>query len=417
MRPRPARSYGGRVSEGSQWEQWAGARRVLATVLPPVLVVYVAVYATRGPNEPQLPDPSTGGWVAVGVASLALFWRLRWPLQVWLVTLVLTVAGTVSDGYVSRSVPALLVAVYTVAAWRSWRAAVAVALASASLLLPVSALVAAGSPFSDGTYALLAVGGMACAVGTAVHNQRAFLGAAHERALSAERTREEEAQRRVVEERLRIARELHDVVAHHISVVNVQAGVARHLLATDLPAADAALGTVREAAALVLRETGSILGLLRTSDDGTAVEPAPGIDGLGRLVEGSRRAGLTVEWTVSGAPRPLAPAADLAAYRLVQEALTNAQRHGTGRAVLLVDWSGPGLLLQVSNPVRDEPPSTPGAGRPGGHGLVGMRERVSAAGGRLDVGRSGESFTVRAELPADLPAARVEPVARSGCSA
>ena len=412
----PGAAYGDRVRADERVRTWLGCHPGPSSVLVAALVLLVSVTGGPRSGEQGPVATSTAGWVLVVAACALLVVRVRWPVAVWLGTLTLATAQTVLDGGIGRTVPALLVALYTVCAWRPWRTAIGSALVSA-LVLGAAGVVAAGFVVDTGVYALLGFGGTFCATGIAMRNQRAVVAAAQERARIAEQTREEEAQRRVAEERMRIARELHDVVAHHISVVNVQAGVARHLLATDLPAADAALANVREAAALVLRETGSILGLLRTSDDGTAVEPAPGIDGLGRLVEGSRRAGLTVEWTVSGAPRPLAPAADLAAYRLVQEALTNAQRHGTGRAVLLVDWSGPGLLLQVSNPVRDEPPSTPGAGRPGGHGLVGMRERVSAAGGRLDVGRSGESFTVRAELPADLPAARVEPVARSGCSA
>ena len=398
----PAPAYGDRVRADVHVRTWLGRYPTVASALLAALVLLVA--ATGGPRsgEAPLPDPSGVGWVLVVAGCALLVLRLRRPVEVWVGTLVLATAATVVDGGIGRSVPAVLVAVYTIAAWRPWRQAVGAALLS-TVVIGAAGIGASGFVIDDRTYAIVGFGGMFCATGIAVRNQRAVVSAAHERARIAEQTREEEAQRRVTEERMRIARELHDVVAHHISVVNVQAGVARHLIGTDPAAADAALANVREAAALVLRETGSILGLLRTTEDAAGTEPAPGVDRLDALVAESRQAGLELEWSQQGTPRPLAPAADLAAYRIAQEALTNARRHGTGRARLVVSWTAGGLVVEVQNPVSDKGSAGP-AGRPaGGHGLVGMRERVAAAGGRIDAGPSGGGFAVRAELPYDVP--------------
>jgi signal transduction histidine kinase len=154
--------------------------------------------------------------------------------------------------------------------------------------------------------------------------------AAHLRAQQAETTREEEAQRRVAEERLRIAQELHDVIAHHVSVINVQSGVARHLLQRDPDRAGVALDVVREASRAALAETAQLVGLLRNDEEGLPTSPAPGLDRLDELVEATRRAGLEVQLQRVGQPLVVAPAADLVAYRVVQEALTNALKHGAG---------------------------------------------------------------------------------------
>jgi signal transduction histidine kinase len=155
---------------------------------------------------------------------------------------------------------------------------------------------------------------------------------------------------------------------------------------------------VREAAAMVLREMGSILGLLRTAESRASVQASPGVAQLEEAVEDSRRAGLNLIWTVTGSPHDLPPLAELAAYRLVQEALTNARRHGTGQARLGVEWTGRGVRLEVRNPLRA---ASSGANAlvGNGFGLVGMCERVVAAGGSMEVEQAGADLGVRAELP------------------
>ncbi|HEX6451923.1 MAG TPA: histidine kinase [Trebonia sp.] len=251
-----------------------------------------------------------------------------------------------------------------------------------------------------------------------------------QRAEEAERTRDEVARRKAMEERLRIARELHDSLTHSISVVQVQAGVAAHLARKRGEEVPAALAAIQEASADASRELRSTLGVLRGSDD----SDCSGLHQLDALVERARAAGLPVTVTVTGTERRLAPDVDQAAYRIVQEALTNVTRHA-GQACATVHLRyGPGLLtVQVDNDVDGSTGGSTGSGSSGtgsgstgsgrtgssgsdgsggtgsmpgrppasGMGLIGMRERVSALGGRLHAGpREGGGFRVRAELPA-----------------
>jgi signal transduction histidine kinase len=210
----------------------------------------------------------------------------------------------------------------------------------------------------------------------------------------------------VAEERLHIARELHDVVAHRMAVVNVQAGVAEHLLRSRPDDAATALRIVRSSAQAALDNLGSILNLLRSagaSDD--SVQPAPTLTELTALIESYRDAGLAVEYETSGAPRPLADITQLALYRTVQEALTNAHKYGDGHVRLRISYAADGVSVELSNPVAapsvgDVPPRSDAASEAGGFGLMGMRERVLAAGGSLHVGPEGETrFAVRAHFP------------------
>jgi signal transduction histidine kinase len=227
---------------------------------------------------------------------------------------------------------------------------------------------------------------------------------AEQRAEEAERTRDEVALRKAVEERLRIARELHDSLTHSISVIQVQAGVAAHLARKRGEEVPAALAAIQEASADASRELRATLGVLRASDD----SDCSGLRQLEALIARARAAGLPVTVTVAGTQRRLAPDVDQAAYRIVQEALTNVTRHAGQASTTVHLQYGPGLLtVQVED---DGAGSSGGSGGPGGTqgpqptsglGLIGMRERVAALGGRLDAGpRAGGGFRVRAELPA-----------------
>ncbi|MFG2961536.1 sensor histidine kinase [Streptomyces sp. NPDC048291] len=236
------------------------------------------------------------------------------------------------------------------------------------------------------------------AVGDAVRSRRAQLAAAERRAVRAERTREEEARRRVTEERIRIARELHDVVAHHITLVNAQAGVAQYLVRTDAEKAYRALGDIKETSHVALEELRSTVGLLRQPDDAPlSLTPVPDLDDLDSLVESFRRAGMTVEVTRTGDRRPLASAAGLAAYRIVQEALTNTHKHaGTATASVTLAYGTEMLEITVADDGSGTAP--PGLGT--GHGLIGMHERAAAFGGTLTAGPCPQGgFRVHAELP------------------
>jgi signal transduction histidine kinase len=217
-----------------------------------------------------------------------------------------------------------------------------------------------------------------------------------QRADEAERTRDEVARRRAVEERLRIARELHDSLTHSISVIQVQAGVAEHLARKRGEDVPPALAAIREAGADAARELRATLSVLRSTDDAGS----SGLGQLDNLVARARAAGLPVTVTVTGATRPLPPDVDQAAYRIVQEALTNVSRHaGLAEASVCLQYTPDGLTVQIDDDGGDAPD---GNRRPGGTGLglLGMRERVSVLGGRLHAGpQDGGGFRVRAELP------------------
>ena len=228
-----------------------------------------------------------------------------------------------------------------------------------------------------------------------------------QRADEAERTKDEAAQRRAMEERLRIARELHDSLTHSISVIQVQAGVAAHLARKRGEDVPPALLAIQEAGADAVRELRATLGVLRSDQDGVG----SGLGQLDSLVARARAAGLPVTVTVTGEERPLPPEADQAAYRIVQEALTNVSRHaGLARggdqvsASVQLRYTPEALSIQVDNDGNGT--VTPAGSRPSGPGLglAGMRERVSALGGRLQAGPQDDGgFRVRAELPARAP--------------
>jgi signal transduction histidine kinase len=226
-----------------------------------------------------------------------------------------------------------------------------------------------------------------------------------ERAEVAERTKDEAARRRAMEERLRIARELHDSLTHSISVVQVQAGVAVHLARKRGEDVPPALLAIQEAGTDAARELRATLGVLRSDEDGDG----SGLSQLDNLVARARAAGLPVTVTVTGAQRPLPPEADQAAYRIVQEALTNVSRHaGAASASVHLHYTPGTLSIQVDDDGKGQVTST-GTGNGvrasgPGLGLVGMRERVSALGGQLQAGpRDAGGFRVRAELPARAP--------------
>jgi signal transduction histidine kinase len=317
---------------------------------------------------------------------------------VWLGILALTAADTVLTHLPSRCLAALMVSVYTVATVTTRRTTLVVAAATAVTLIIPTLVVTGGSIGSDATYALAAFSALAAAVGDSVRNQREAVASALARAEAAEASREEEARRRVAEERLRIARELHDAVAHHVSVINVQAGVASHLLEADPPAARTALVHVRAASQEVIEEMRVMVGLLRTEGNAQLVEPpTPGLTEVPGLVARMRSAGLDVELDDRVGARDLPTTIGLTAYRVIQEALTNAGRYGTGTARVLILEDGPMLHVEVSNPSA----SPTGKGSPDvttGHGLIGMRERVAAAGGTMTV-TPGAVFGIRVDLP------------------
>ena len=220
---------------------------------------------------------------------------------------------------------------------------------------------------------------------------------AKERAARAEREREERARLAVSDERARIARELHDVVGHSVSVMTVQASAARRLLRPDQEKERGALLVVEQTGREALAEMRRMVGVLRRPEEAPALAPQPSLEYLDKLVEQTREAGLRVDLRVEGEAIQLPAGVDLTAYRLVQEGLTNALKHSRAQhAEVLVRYGDGHVELTVSDDGRGV-----GSGDGGGHGLVGMRERVSVYGGELEAGpRAGGGYRLRARLPA-----------------
>jgi signal transduction histidine kinase len=221
-----------------------------------------------------------------------------------------------------------------------------------------------------------------------------------ERAAEAARIREEEQLRRAGQERLRIARELHDAIGHHLSLINVQSGVALHLGAELPEQARDSFSAIKQASKDALSELRSVLSVLRQGDEPAPRSPTSTLARLDDLVSRAAAAGLTVRTNVDGPARPLPFSVDAAAYRIVQEALTNVTRHaGPATATVLISYAERDLTIQVDDDGRGQPPGPP-AGN--GQGITGMRERAAALGGELHAGpRPDGGYRVRACLPLD----------------
>ncbi|MBC9728648.1 sensor histidine kinase [Streptomyces sp. TRM68367] len=347
-----------------------------------------------------LSTPDALSLLLMVLGAAALVFRRRAPGTVLALTGSFSVVESVTGDPRAPVAMSAVIALYTVASTTdrptTWR----VGLLTMTVLTGV-AMIAGPLPWYDQeNLAIFAWTGIGATAGDAVRSRRAFVQAIRERAERAERTREEEARRRVAEERLRIARDLHDVVAHHIALVNVQAGVAAHVMDRRPDQAKEALAHVREASRSALNELRATVGLLRQSGDPEApTEPAPGLARLDELVGTFRSAGLHVEVARADQGTTLPAAVDLAAYRVVQEALTNVQKHaGTqAKAEVSIVRVGPHIEITVLDDGTGEDDILETGG---GHGLLGMRERVTALRGTLTTGpRYGGGFRVHAILP------------------
>ena len=296
-------------------------------------------------------------------------------------------------GYVNGAVlVAPMIALYTVAAQSGVRRAVAYGLGTLAVLGSASIAVNPLGRFGGGVDILPFMVAVVVFAGIAVATRRAFTASRLERA-------EQEARRRVDEERLRIARELHDVVAHTMATINVQAGVAAHVLPTHPEAAAESLQAIKTASKEGLRELRAILNVLRQADDADPIQPAPGTAQLEALIAGARQAGLETTLTVTGAQVPLPGTVDLAAYRIIQESLTNTIRHaGPATAAVSLRYHDDELRIDVTDTGLG-PPADPAANS-AGHGLAGMRERAAVVGGTVETSPGpGGGFRVAARLP------------------
>ncbi|WP_330293049.1 sensor histidine kinase [Streptomyces sp. NBC_00576] len=409
----PTRSYAFECGEGGIHQaRVTGAHPRLVDAALATLVGGIGLVPLLLGRWPDGVRPSGADAVAAAAAFLLLLARRRAPLPVLALAVLGEVAFTVLASYPSRSLKiAALIAVYTVARTVRRRTAL-FAVSGTALTLYAVITWAMDSTSSPEGGAVFAWTGMFAAVGGAVRTWHDYVAAMEERALRAEESKEEEARRRVAEERLRIARELHDVIAHHIALITIQAGVAGRFLRGRPDQAEVALGHIRDAGRTVLDELGPLLYVLRQSGDETdatqPTEPVPGLSRLGGLLESLAAAGLGIRHRQSGHPRPLPTAVGLAAYRVIQEGLTNVHKHGaTAEADLVVDYGPDELCIRITNPLHPGPyPASAATGT--GHGLTGMRERAHAVGGSLHAGAEADGrfrLTVRLPLPATGPPA------------
>ena len=334
---------------------------------------------------------------AVGlVLALSLGWRRSAPLVVLAVAISVSLVAKVVPVLDAATTPAiaLVVAAYSVGAHthgpHAWIGATGVA---ALIGVTVAGQLTAG----DLLLITMILGG-AWLAGRAIRYRRERERVLERLTVDLEREREEKARTAVAEERVRIARELHDVVAHAISVIVVQARGGRRSLATDPEETREALDTIEATGSAALAEMRRLLGMLRRDDEEIALAPQPSLRFLDTLAGQVREAGLPVELSIEGEPVELPPGVDLSAYRIVQEALTNALKHaGPATARVVVRYGDHDLDLEIADT---------GVGADlnngGGHGLAGMRERVSLYGGKIEAGpRDGGGFAVRARLPLD----------------
>jgi signal transduction histidine kinase len=341
--------------------------------------------------------------LALGLGAVAmLVLRRRLP------TLTLAVSGglvlalfAVDYAAGSIAVMAPAVALYTLALTRGRTHLVGAIVASAAAVALAEAFLAGGHhPLTLQTASHVALVAVPVLAAEALRNRRSYVQLLLAQLRQAEEAREQEAERRVEQERLRIARELHDVVAHTLTTINVQAGVARHLLRRDPEHAGRALATIEAASHDALQELRALLGVLRESgEDPAPLEPAPGLDALAGLIDQARSSGEVTMRTEGVPPARISEAVQLAAFRIVQESLTNSRRHAAGApAAVTIAYGSERLRLTIENPASN---GENGTGRYGA-GIAGMRERAAALGGTLETDRSGGRFHVAAELPYQL---------------
>jgi signal transduction histidine kinase len=375
------------------WRRWASGHPWSVDV-----VVACAVQALALPATLHVARSQPWAWAFDAALVLPLIWRRRRPVAVFGVLALVALVQWAVGVRLSADV-ALLVALYTVASREPRRVAVA-----AGAVLEVGAVLAAFrfAPAGDVLGSVVFLSGLVAAaffIGTTVQTRRAYLGALVDRAARAERERDQQARLAASTERARLARELHDVVAHSLTVVVTLAEAAAAAVGTDPPVARDAMGQVATTGRQALAEMRRLVGVLRTEpqDDPADLAPVRGLDGLDGLVAGARAAGLPVRLTVGGRPQRLSAAMDTTAYRIVQESLTNVLKHASAPSAVdvLLRWEEDRLVLQVGDDGR----SPVGTGEPG-HGLVGMRERLAIFGGELSAGpRASGGWRVRATLP------------------
>jgi signal transduction histidine kinase len=389
-------------------KQWASRSRRLpasAWLFDSGLALVAAGVSTAGFISTPVARGQPRGTLALAYAlvllhTLPLAARRRFPLAV--------LATSVASGlaFAAIGLPpeilgvAILVAVYSVAAYGSrWVALAGLAVAEVGL---AAVQLTRGRTGADTLVINMGVVAAAWLVGQFAHNYRAYAARLEERTAELEQAREELARRAVAEERLRLARELHDVVAHAMSVIAVQSGVGAHVATTQPKEARRSLAAIEATSRAALTELRRLLGVLRQEDEPQGdLTPVPGLADLEVLLGEVAKAGLAAKLRVEGTPSPLPAGVDLSAYRIVQEALTNVVKHaGPARAQVTIRYGDQDVTVEVIDDGRGAVISVSDGRGSTGHGLIGMRERVAAFNGDLEVGpRPDGGFRVAARLP------------------
>lgn len=380
-----------------------------------VTVMQVQGTVTRHAAEAERPLTEFGylGYVLLVVSGVVIAVRRRWPATVFVIAALASLAYFWADFPDGPAWLGLFVALYTLTAYGDGRRSVLIAGVGITMLA-VGWLVAGADvePREAIGWVFFRIGAsvMSAALGESVRSRRVIAAEAQERAELAERTREEEARSRVDAERLRIAREVHDTVAHAIAIINVQSGATAHVLDKRPEQAREALQAIEQTSSRALREMRAILGVLRDEGDGPV--PHPGLGQIGELTAKAREAGLDIDVEETAPVAPLPSAVESAAYRVLQESITNVIRHvGPTRVTVALNPGIDVLEIRVTDAGRRADPHVPARPPTGngngtassvepGSGLLGMRERCQLLGGELDAGPlPGGGFEVRARLP------------------
>jgi signal transduction histidine kinase len=384
------------------WAAWS--RRfsphldIAVAVVATALAVTSMLITDARTIDPRLHQPDAVAVAATAVSGMSLLWRRTRPFSSFAAFVAGCLVVTLTGHYIGLLSVLLLLSLYSLATHGRRRDGF-LGLLAAMLTFPLLAL--AGVPDLRTSDVLLAWALLVTswAVGDATRSRRAQhhdqVRAAEQEAAAAR----EHTGRAITEERLRIARELHDVVAHSMSLIAVQAGVGSHVIRADVDAAEEALDVIAETSRQALSQTRSLLGMLREFDDPVGGPPAQRIGDLEALVEGVRTAGVDVSLDIVGTPRTLEAAVELTAFRVVQESLTNVLKHaGSGKASVNVRYTDDSIEVEVLNAGRSRPARS-SLGGSGGHGLIGLRERAQLVGGTLEYGPGAHGFRVRAVLP------------------
>jgi signal transduction histidine kinase len=363
---------------GSRWEVALDAAAVLA------FLSELMRGAAAGTYE---------GVVLVAAMLIAAAGRRKFPASAAAAAII---ASGLVAGVPGAAIPVWVIAqvcIFSLTLRRSGVASVALPVLHACTLYVGGLVFLRLEPFDVVSLSLPVWTAAAASAGYALRSHNETISALRDKVAASAAAKDSEIQRRLGEERIRIARDLHDAVAHNIAIINVHSGAAEKALDQDRERAKESLEQVRSASRNVLRELQDILLILRSAGHGDDAGPIPSVEGIPALLESSRELGLAIDATIEPLPG-VSPAGEAALYRAVQEALTNAHRHGNGRAQLVLDSQGGSIVLTISNTYR------PGRDRQGGYGLIGMRERAESAGGDLYTQDENGTFLLRVTLPA-----------------